>query len=56
VAVRRGALQHLYIVASAAAPKYNLFLIIELMAWMSPKQALPTNYIIYIYILIYDVP
>jgi len=44
----------LYIVASAAVPKYNLFLIIELIAWMSPKQA-PTNYIISIYIVIYDV-
>ena len=53
---RRGALQYLYIVASAAVPKYNLFLIIELIAWMSPKQALPTNYIISIYIVIYDVP
>jgi len=47
-----GALQYLYIVASA---KYNLFLIIELIAWMSPKQVLPTNYIISIYIVIYDV-
>jgi len=52
---RRGALQYLYIVASAVVPKYNLFLIIELIAWMSSKQALPTNYIISIYIMIYDV-
>jgi hypothetical protein len=29
----------MYIVASVAVPKYNLFLIIELMAWMSPKHS-----------------
>jgi hypothetical protein len=56
---RRGALQYLYIVASAAVPRYNLFLIIELMAWMNLKQALLTNYIISIYIgfmMCLDVP
>ena len=50
----KGGITVLYIVASAAVPKYNLFLIIKLMAWMSLKQVQHTNYIISIYIGIYD--